>query len=266
LPGINGLEYEEATYEGNFKAGKREGFGIMTWSDGSHFQGIWRNDKRHEGEMKMANGNIYRGPFIDEKYHGSGMLLLQRENVIFQGQFTEGKFSSVGKLLYNNGDVFYGQHKQFIREGLGKMVTLKGTVYEGNWELDRKNGKGRLIDGLNGDIFIGEFQDGKKQGRGLIYHKSTEEIYDGEWSADNKNGEAYVLHRNGRLDQVEYRSNQMEGKSQPKQVLSAEEVDRIFTLVTTQREAFISVPTIRCSASAMTKMLLARKSLTLSLF
>lgn len=37
LPGINGHEYEEATYEGNFKAGKREGFGIMTWSDGSQF-------------------------------------------------------------------------------------------------------------------------------------------------------------------------------------------------------------------------------------
>jgi hypothetical protein len=29
------MEFDEATYEGQWKAGKREGKGTITWSDGS---------------------------------------------------------------------------------------------------------------------------------------------------------------------------------------------------------------------------------------
>lgn len=84
LPGIGGAEYEEATYDGDFKAGKREGFGVMTWSDGSSFHGVWKNDMRHEGEMTMANGMCYRGGFKDDKFSGSGLLLMQgRDHLIF---------------------------------------------------------------------------------------------------------------------------------------------------------------------------------------
>lgn len=42
-----------------WKAGKREGQGTITWIDGSSFTGIWKNDLRHEGEMKFSNSNIY---------------------------------------------------------------------------------------------------------------------------------------------------------------------------------------------------------------
>lgn len=42
-------EVEVAEYKGNFKAGRRDGYGVMTWSDGSTFKGIWKNDARHHG-------------------------------------------------------------------------------------------------------------------------------------------------------------------------------------------------------------------------
>ena len=59
LPGFSGSEYEEATYDGEWKAGKREGQGNLTWADGSYFVGKWKNDKRHEGEMRLQRGGIY---------------------------------------------------------------------------------------------------------------------------------------------------------------------------------------------------------------
>jgi len=46
LPGINGAEFEEAEYQGEFMAGKREGKGQMTWEDGSVFTGLWKDDMR----------------------------------------------------------------------------------------------------------------------------------------------------------------------------------------------------------------------------
>ena len=59
LPGSMGNEYEEATYDGEWKAGKREGQGTLTWNDGSYFVGKWKNDKRNEGEMRLSKGGIY---------------------------------------------------------------------------------------------------------------------------------------------------------------------------------------------------------------
>lgn len=55
LPG-NGSEFEEAEYKGVFKAGKRDGLGTMTWSDGAVFNGIWKADQRLQGEMILSNG------------------------------------------------------------------------------------------------------------------------------------------------------------------------------------------------------------------
>ena len=239
---MNGVEYEEATYEGEFKAGKREGYGVMTWADGSSFSGVWKNDQRHEGEMSMANGFTYRGGFKDDKFSGQGMLLMQgRDYLIYQGEFNKGCYTPIGKLLFPNGDVYFGQFQDFVRQGVGKLIQLDGTIYEGGWEQDRKNGKGRLIDGASGDIFIGDFSDGKKQGRGILYSKANETIYDGDWSNDNKHGEGFVLHRNGRIDHGEFRGGVAEGKSHLKQVISVEEAERIFLLAMTQREAFIAI-------------------------
>jgi len=55
IPSSHGAEVpDEATYEGEWKAGKREGRGVMKWvNDGTMFRGIWKNDMRHEGEMRM---------------------------------------------------------------------------------------------------------------------------------------------------------------------------------------------------------------------
>lgn len=35
LPSMGGGEYEQAEYKGYWKAGKRDGYGTMTWSDGA---------------------------------------------------------------------------------------------------------------------------------------------------------------------------------------------------------------------------------------
>ena len=59
--------------------------------------------------------------------------------IVFKGEFFNDSYSPVGKLMYPNGDIYYGQHKQFVKEGVGKMVYLDGSIYEGTWESDRKN-------------------------------------------------------------------------------------------------------------------------------
>ena len=88
----------------------------MTWVDGSSFCGAWKYDERHDGEMRFNNGNLYKGTFLKDKLHGEGRLFLV-QGVIFEGNFTAGSCDSIGKMLYPNGDIYFGTQKGFIKDG-----------------------------------------------------------------------------------------------------------------------------------------------------
>ena len=53
------------------------------------------------------------------------------------------------------------------RNGRGIQVWLKGSIYEGYWEMDKTNGRGRYIDADN-SIYIGEWKDNRKNGHGKL--------------------------------------------------------------------------------------------------
>lgn len=82
---------QEATYEGNWKLNMRNGYGVMTWPDGTVFEGEWLNDERHSGKQVMTDQNIYEGQFQNDKPHGIGKITYTREQIIFEGLFQDGK-------------------------------------------------------------------------------------------------------------------------------------------------------------------------------
>lgn len=53
LEGMNG-ELEGGDYNGEWKAGKRHGKGVLKWDDGSIYEGLWNADSRMSGTMKMT--------------------------------------------------------------------------------------------------------------------------------------------------------------------------------------------------------------------
>jgi hypothetical protein len=68
----------------------------MKWNDGSKFEGLWKDDKRKNGRMTMADGTKYSGEFEDDKYHGLGTLTMKlkgssTDTKSFTGYFHEGK-------------------------------------------------------------------------------------------------------------------------------------------------------------------------------
>lgn len=83
--------------------------------------------------------------------------------------------------MYPSGDIYYGQHREFVKEGHGKLINMNGSMYEGGWFNDRKHLIGRMLDSTSGDIFMGDYLDGKRNGRGRMYYAQKGEIYDGVW-------------------------------------------------------------------------------------
>lgn len=44
-------------------------------------------------------------------------------------------------LLYQNGDIYFGQHINFLKNGVGKLISFTGSFMEGSWEHDKLHGK-----------------------------------------------------------------------------------------------------------------------------
>jgi len=59
----------ENGYDGSTNAaGLREGKGKQTFTDGSFYQGFWKNDKcQYRGRMVFANGDMYTGAWKENK-------------------------------------------------------------------------------------------------------------------------------------------------------------------------------------------------------
>ncbi len=77
--GIGTFTWEDrATYQGNWKDGKRHGSGIYTSADGAHmYDGEWQNDVKHgQGFQQLSDGRTFEGTFI-QGLAWSGVLTLK---------------------------------------------------------------------------------------------------------------------------------------------------------------------------------------------
>lgn len=65
---------DPAKYVGGRAAdGTREGFGTQIFSDGSKYEGEWKNDMAHgKGKTTDAEGGVVEGSFVENKPHGAG--------------------------------------------------------------------------------------------------------------------------------------------------------------------------------------------------
>jgi len=121
------------------------------------------------------------------------------------------------------------------------MIYLNGSVYEGGWENDKKNLKGRMYEKTTGDIYSGDYTDGKRNGRGRLYNAELKEIYDGEWSNDKRQGEGHIINLKGEIRFAEFRADAIEGKVTHQRTLSKLETEKIFKAMIEWNEQFIGI-------------------------
>lgn len=125
------------------------------------------------------------------------------------------------------------------------MIYFNGDLYEGNWENDKRNGKGRLLYGQDGciGVYVGEFIDDKRNGKGRYYDAVKEEIFEGEWNNDKKNGEGTLVKRlSCEVITGDLRNDMFEGKQRYDKVLPKADIEMYFTRAIKDNQRFIIVP------------------------
>ncbi|CAE8687361.1 unnamed protein product [Polarella glacialis] len=143
-------------------------------------------NKESEEERQFVtyqDGSNYTGLIKDGKRHGHGVW--QSKNCQYEGQWKADSQHGQGRQTWSDGRVYDGQFQVGRFSGTGRMMwhTQKGMlVYEGQYKDDLKHGHGKFV-WTDGRTYDGEWNQGKRHGRGT-YMTAKAEMKVGYWVDD----------------------------------------------------------------------------------
>ena len=146
--------------------------------------GFWENGELKYGKIFMPNDTIYEGYIKNSIYNGKGKLI-QSEGKEYDGIFDNGVFIK-GKVKINDA-IFEGEleNEQFKT---GKIEWNNGYKYEGDFNGNILQGKGKLISPDNGDIYEGDFDNNFFHGQGKYIFSKSQNEYEGDWDNNLPHG------------------------------------------------------------------------------
>ncbi len=130
------------SYDGQFKNGKFDGFGIYKSPGLWEYSGLWKNNFMcGYGEKKEYTGKVYKGQFKNSKYHGKGTLI-EPNFYRFEGNFKNDNANGKGKVTFlknsenhEKGEVREGSYKNGKWHGKFKITFPDGEVIYANFNM-----------------------------------------------------------------------------------------------------------------------------------
>lgn len=169
-------------YEGQFRDGLFDGWGVYHYANGDRYEGEFANDmKVGRGTMAFAGGDRFTGEFKSDMINGKGTMVYRNGNR-YAGDFKNALRHGNGVLTFRNGDVYKGDFSEDQRTGRGTYIFGDGAKYIGAFLDGRRHGEGRYVY-AGGEEYSGQFKDGRKHGVGECVYPNGERIR-GVWSDD----------------------------------------------------------------------------------
>lgn len=217
----------EAKYTGQWNPtnNTRDGYGVQVWTDGSKYEGYWRNDQANgKGRLIHADGDVYEGDWQDDKAHGKGCYthydgakydgdwVEDRQHgygveswpdgTRYEGEYRDGKKQGKGRFKWVDGSNYYGDFAGNNIEGQGTYCWSDGRKYQGDWVNNKMHGRG-VFTWADGRRYEGDYVDDKKQGRGVFTWPDGRK-YDGEWFEGKQHGRGTFISANGRKREAQW--------------------------------------------------------------
>eukprot|EP00340_Litonotus_pictus_P004350 CAMPEP_0170518464 /NCGR_PEP_ID=MMETSP0209-20121228/4145_1 /TAXON_ID=665100 ORGANISM="Litonotus pictus, Strain P1" /NCGR_SAMPLE_ID=MMETSP0209 /ASSEMBLY_ACC=CAM_ASM_000301 /LENGTH=355 /DNA_ID=CAMNT_0010804033 /DNA_START=168 /DNA_END=1235 /DNA_ORIENTATION=+ len=200
---------------------KKNGYGILVNSDGSKYEGLFRNEKLDGkgryitikgdffegffsngcacgyGVFVHSDGSIYKGNWMNDLPWGEGEEW-SNEGSYYKGDFFQGKKFGVGEFRWKDGAVYLGGVKNDLLNGEGIYSWPDGRRYKGFWQDNNMQGYG-VLENPDGSRYEGQFDMNKKSGKG-VYHYNKEKFYEGNWENGKQHGKGKIV-KNGVVEE-----------------------------------------------------------------
>lgn len=155
------------TYDGDMKAGKESGQGVLTAGTSMRYEGGFL-DGLYAGAGRQTDdrGGIRQGTFVAGRLEGPCTLVWEN-GVRYDGECQWGSADGPGQLQYTNGDRYTGSVRFNMPSGQGRYAWKNGDVYEGGFKggVLAGNGDYRFADGSR---YMGAFSGNRPAGQGRV--------------------------------------------------------------------------------------------------
>ena len=156
-----------STYEGDMKAGRRSGQGVLTLAQGFRYEGSFRDDVyAGQGSMSAPAGWTYRGEWVAGRLDGA-CTMNWPDGARYEGECKSSRPEGPGRMAFANGDRYAGTLRAGRPAGHGRYDWAGGDSYEGAFVAGDPVGAGvyRFADGSR---YEGSFGGGVPAGRGRL--------------------------------------------------------------------------------------------------
>ena len=167
---------------------KKEGFGIVTWEDGSKFYSRFTANQSN-GICKFINASVnsvYGGEYHKNIPIGYGFYFSKDLQVSYEGKWEKNYLNGIGTEIWKDETYYQGEFLETRKNGIGLYRWPDGTIYQGEWKDNQMTGYGMILY-TDDKVYCGELQCGKMNGYGEFSWKNGT-FYSGNYVNDKKNG------------------------------------------------------------------------------
>lgn len=129
------IDKSQQIYIGEFKNGKKDGFGVLKGQNGSFiYEGQWKRNKYH-GKGRLVNSK-YRNS--NRLFNYRNMDTIQENWNMYEGEFLSGVYNGIGVLSIDKTKIYKGEFKQGYIHGHGIIFDRWNpeNKLEGDWRLN----------------------------------------------------------------------------------------------------------------------------------
>ena len=175
-------------YQGGFikKTRKKNGFGVITWSDNSTLHGTYISNSIN-GIARFYNSkykSTFTGEYLNNAPKGFGVYHIK--NLSLQGYWDKTDLSGIVIEVWDDGTYYQGEFENNKKNGIGLYRWPDGTIYQGEFKSGQMTGKG-IIFNSDDSVFSGEMLNGCMNGYG-IFSWGNGALYMGYYLQDIKHG------------------------------------------------------------------------------
>jgi hypothetical protein len=118
-------------------------------------------------------------------------ILAKLNNLAFLTEWTKTRNFIKWYLSYDEGIIRYSSLNASLSRA--KLYDYDDNLFEGDMQLGRKNGVGKLYYYNEGMIYNGEFKNDEREGRGKLYSNDGKYSYVGDWMNNQMEGNGILI-------------------------------------------------------------------------